>query len=83
MVGLHPQLNGHGFGWTLGVGDGQGGLACCTSWDHKELDTTLQLNLYEGIAVVLLIISTSPRGRCGDATKSRHKTQSSCKKDSR
>ena len=65
MVGLHAQLNGHGFGWTLGVGDGQGGLACCTSWDHKELDTTLQLNLYEGIAVVLLIISTSPRGRCG------------------
>ena len=34
-------------------------------WGHKELDMTLQLNLYEGIAVVLLIISTSPRGRCG------------------
>ena len=29
MVGWHHQLNGHGFGWTLGVGDGQGGLACC------------------------------------------------------
>ena len=29
MVGLHHQLNGHGFGWTLGFGDGQGGLACC------------------------------------------------------
>ena len=28
MVGWHHQLNGHGFGWTLGVGDGQGGLAC-------------------------------------------------------
>ena len=36
MVGWHHQLNGHGFGWTLGIGDGQGGLACCSSWDHKE-----------------------------------------------
>ena len=32
--------NGHGFGWTLGVGDGRGGLACCGSRDLKELDTT-------------------------------------------
>ena len=39
MVGLHHRLNGHGFGWTLGVGDGQGGLACCGSWGHKESDT--------------------------------------------
>ena len=38
MVGWHHQLNGHGFGWTLGVGDGQGGLACCGSWCCKELD---------------------------------------------
>ena len=44
MVGCHHQLNGHGFGWTLGAGDGQGGLACCGSWGHKELDTTEQLN---------------------------------------
>ena len=40
MVGCHHQLNGHGFRWTLGVGDGQGGLACCSSWGRKELDTT-------------------------------------------
>ena len=32
MVGWHHQLNEHGFGWTPGVGDGQGGLACCNSW---------------------------------------------------
>ena len=32
MVGWHHRLNGHGFGWTPGVGDGQGGLACCSSW---------------------------------------------------
>ena len=44
MVGWHHQLNGHGFGWTLGVGDGQGGLACCGSWDHKESVITEQLN---------------------------------------
>ena len=33
-----------GFGWTLGVGDGQGGLACCGSWGRKELDKTEGLN---------------------------------------
>ena len=32
MVGWDPQLNGHGFGWTPGVGDGQGGLVHCGSW---------------------------------------------------
>ena len=37
---MSSQLNGHGFGWTLGVGDGQGGLACCSSWGHKDLETT-------------------------------------------
>ena len=44
MVGWHHWLNGHGFGWTPGVCDGQGGLACCSSWGHKESDTTEQLN---------------------------------------
>ena len=47
MVGWHHRLNGHGFGWTLGVGDGQGGLACCGSWGHKESDTTEWLNWTE------------------------------------
>ena len=47
MVGWHHQLNGRGFGWTLGVGDGQGGLACCSSWGRKESDTTEQLNWTE------------------------------------
>ena len=40
MVGWYHRLNGHGFGWTPGVGDGQGGLACCSSWGRKESDTT-------------------------------------------
>ena len=44
MIGWHHPLNGHGFGWTPGVGDGQGGLACCNSWGHKELDITVRLN---------------------------------------
>ena len=44
MVGWHHQLNGHEFGWTLGVGDEQGGLVCCSSWGHKEMDTTERLN---------------------------------------
>ena len=47
MVGWHHRLNGHGFGWTLGVGDGQGGLACCDSWGHKESDMTEQLSWTE------------------------------------
>ena len=47
MVGWHHLLNGHGFGYTLAVGDGQGGLVCCGSWGHKELDTTEQLNWTE------------------------------------
>ena len=44
MVGWHHRLNCHGFGWTPGVGDGQGGLACCGSWGCKEWDMTEQLN---------------------------------------
>ena len=44
MAGWHHRLNGHGFGWTPGVGDGQGGLACCGSWGRKESDTTERLN---------------------------------------
>ena len=48
MAGWHHGLNAHEFGWTLGVGDGQGGLACCNSWGRKESDMTEQLNLTEG-----------------------------------
>ena len=44
MAGCHHQLDEHGFGKTLGVGDGQGGLVCCDSWGRKGSDTTEQLN---------------------------------------
>ena len=47
MAGWHHWLNGHEFGWTPGVGDGQRGLACCNSWGHKESDTTEWLNWTE------------------------------------
>ena len=47
MAGWHHRLDGHEFEWTLGVGDGQGGLACCNSWGRKESDTTEQLNWTE------------------------------------
>ena len=44
MAAWHHQLDGHEFELTLGVGDGQGGLACCDSWGRKESDTTEQLS---------------------------------------
>ena len=44
MAGWHHRLNGHEFGWTPAVGDGQGNLACCGSWGCKESDTTELLN---------------------------------------
>ena len=47
MVEWHHRLNGHRFGWTPGVGDGQGGLVCCDSWGCKVSDMTERLNWTE------------------------------------
>ena len=69
LAGWHHWLNGHEFGWTPGVGDGQGGLACCDSWGRKESDTTEQLNWTElnagcnlisvfNLLTILLILSS-------------------------
>ena len=44
MAGWHHQLSGHGFGWTPGIGDGQGGLAYCNPWGCKESDMTQRLS---------------------------------------
>ena len=44
MVGWHHGHNGHESEQAPGAGDGQGGLVCCSSWGHKESDTTEQLN---------------------------------------
>ena len=44
MVGWHHRLNGHEFGQTPGVGDGQGGLGCFSPWGLRELEKTERLN---------------------------------------
>ena len=44
MVGWHQRLDGHELGRTPGVGDGQGGLACCSPWGHRQSDTTERLS---------------------------------------
>ena len=56
MVGWHHQLDGHEFEQALGVGDGQGSLACCSPWGHKRVDTTEQLNSY-----ILIYVIFNPR----------------------
>ena len=58
MVGWHHWLSGHGFGWTPGVGDGQGGLAYCSSWGHNELDMTERLN-YEYTFLTACVLNHS------------------------
>ena len=47
MAGWHHRFDGREFEWTPGVGDGQGGLACCSPWGHKESDMTERLNWTE------------------------------------
>ena len=58
MVGWHHWLNGHKFEWTLGIGDGQGGLACYSPWGGEELDMTERLNWTAGTTRHLWILST-------------------------
>ena len=60
MVGWHHQLDGHGFGWTPGVGDGQWGLVCCGPWGCKESDTTEWLNWTELNGPEIQPVSESP-----------------------
>ena len=73
MARWHHWLDGHESEWTPGVGDGQGGLACCDSWGRKELGTTEQLIWSDGWAVshgaVLDQVSASLQSRklfCGN-----------------
>ena len=55
MAGWHHWLDGHEFEWTLGADDEHGGLACCNSWSHKELDTTEWLNWTDVYIYILYI----------------------------
>ena len=54
MAGWHHRLDGHEFEWTLGVGNGQGGLACCNSWGRKEWNMTEWLNWLTGSCFTML-----------------------------
>ena len=64
MVGWHHRFNGRGFGWSPGVDDGQGGLACCGSQGHKESDTTERLNRtglgVSDIGLISLVLGLGP-----------------------
>ena len=52
MVGWHHRLDGHEFEQALGVGDGQGGLACCSPQSHKESDTTEQHHFHVSLSCI-------------------------------
>ena len=60
MVGWHHRLNGHEFEYTLGVGDGQGGLACCSPRGHKESDMTEWLHCPGPFLLTLHAVSLLP-----------------------
>ena len=55
MVGWHHQLKGYEFVQTLGDGEGQGSLACCSPWGHKESDMTERLNKIKGMNLICLL----------------------------
>ena len=63
MVGWHHWLDGHGFEQAPGVGDGWGGLACCSPWGHKQPDThwATELNQSQLLCLHLRILSRTPR----------------------
>ena len=57
MAGWHHQYNGYELGQTLGVGEGQRGLVCCSPWGHKESDMTeRQNNNMVGASAIILIM---------------------------
>ena len=60
MVGWHHQLDGREFEQALGGGEGQGSLACCSSWGHRESDTTEQLNK-KNVAYMSLYVCPNPQ----------------------
>ena len=65
MVGWHQQLNEHEFEQAPGVGDGQGSLACCSPWNHKELDMTKRLNWKLNYSDCSLWLNSSGHLGCG------------------
>ena len=79
MAGWHHRLDGREFEWTLGVGDGQGGLACCNSWGHKESDMTEQLNWTDlFIYLCIYLFSFWPCSMQDPSFLTRDQTHASC-----
>ena len=68
MVGWHHQLDGHEFEQAPGIGDGQGRLACCSSWGRKESDTTEWLNWTVTLVRPLLPVFVAVRQNRGNDT---------------
>ena len=68
MVGWQHRLDGHKSEQALGVGDGQGGLACCSPWGHKESDTTVTEHHHQQQRgeVSAHPLEAQMRGFCGD-----------------
>ena len=64
MAGWHHWLDGRESGWTPGVNDGQGGLACCDSWGRKELDTTERLNWTEWLSTAHTEFGSTSHQKC-------------------
>ena len=56
MVGWHHRLNGHEFKQSLGDGEGQGDLVCCSPWGQKESDMTERLNSTEDVCDKLMCV---------------------------
>ena len=78
-VGWHHQLNGHGFGWTPEVGDGQGCLACCSPWGCKESDMTERLNWTElNILQTTVMAPKETKTVCGWERESEKKIDAAC-----
>ena len=55
MAGWHHRLNGHEFEQTLGDGEGEGSLACCSPWGCKELDMTERLNKNNSSFIIKIV----------------------------
>ena len=72
----HYWLDGCGSEWTPGVGDGQGVLACCDSWGHKELDTTEWLNWTENKTLVYFVLLLFSHQIISNSLWSHHKEHS-------
>ena len=80
MVGWHHCLNRHEFESTLGVSDVQGGLMCCDSWGHKELDTAEWMNWLSWCSLMLIFINIIFLGYVspGKGNKSKNKQVGLC-----